>query len=77
MEEFDHRSDLEYRAPGFTVFDLRGTYRPAFSENLVLVGGIKNITVKSYREHLDFRSLSGFSVLQPGVNLYVGADVTY
>lgn len=68
---------LETATPGFTVFDIRGTYRPAFSDNLVLASGVENLTDKTFREHLDFRSLTGVSVFQPGVNFYFGADLTY
>jgi outer membrane receptor protein involved in Fe transport len=68
---------LESATPGFTVFDLRGTYQPGTFENLLVVVGVENFTDKAYREHLDFRSPSGFEVLQAGVNFYVGSDLTY
>jgi outer membrane receptor protein involved in Fe transport len=66
---------LETPTPGFTVWDLRTFWRPR--TNLLVVGGIENFTDKLYREHLDFRSLDGISVFQPGVNFYVGSEVTY
>ncbi|WP_145384635.1 TonB-dependent receptor domain-containing protein [Stieleria neptunia] len=68
---------LENATPGFTVYDVRGTYRPRFNDNLLLAFGIENFTDKTFREHLDFRSLTGVSVYQPGINFYVGADLTY
>ncbi len=68
---------LELPTAGFTVFDIRSTYRPAFRDQLTLVAGVENFTDKAYREHLDFQSLTGSYVLQPGVNFYVGADLNY
>ncbi len=68
---------LENTTPGFTTYDLRGTYTPNYAPGLTFVGGIENFTDKAYREHLDFRSPSGIRVLQPGINVYVGADWTY
>ncbi|WP_442508576.1 TonB-dependent receptor domain-containing protein [Novipirellula sp. SH528] len=67
---------LEYTTPGFTVWDLRGVYRPTQIAGFTLVAGIENFTDKAYREHLDFRSPNG-SILQPGVNVYVGCDWLY
>ena len=68
---------LELPTPGFTVYDLRGTYQPRFSDGLVLIAGVENLTDKAYQEHLDFRSLTGSSVLQPGVSFYCGMDLSY
>lgn len=68
---------LENQTAGFTVYDLRGTYRPSWADNLVIVSGLENFTDKSYREHLDFRSLTGVSILQPGISFYFGSDLTY
>jgi iron complex outermembrane recepter protein len=68
---------LESSTPGFTVFDLRGTHRPAFSDNLVIVAGVENLTDKNYREHLDFRSPNGISIFKPGINFYFGSELTY
>ncbi|MCG8652701.1 MAG: TonB-dependent receptor, partial [Pirellulales bacterium] len=68
---------LETPTAGFTVYDLRGTYRPGGSDHLVLVGGIENLTDKTFQEHLDFRSFAGTSILQPGVSFYFGADTSY
>lgn len=68
---------LENPTAGFTVWDLRGTWRPLRKRDLTLVAGVENCTDKQYREHLDFRSLSGVSIFQPGVNFYLGADVNY
>jgi hypothetical protein len=46
---------------------------------VLLVSGVENFTDKNYREHLDFRSENpnAVSMLQPGANFYVGAEVTY
>ncbi len=68
---------LENATAGFTVWDLRGTFRPLTKRDLTLVTGVENFTDKQYREHLDFRSLTGVSVFQPGVNFYFGADLNY
>lgn len=68
---------LESTTPGFTVWDLRGIWRPWERKGVTLVGGIENFTNKNYREHLDFRSLSGAAVFQPGINFYFGGDVYY
>ncbi len=68
---------LESATAGFTVWDLRGTFRPLARRNLTLVAGVENFTDKQYREHLDFRSLTGTSVFQPGANFYFGADASY
>ncbi len=68
---------LETPTAGFTVYDLRGTWQPECSKNLLVVAGVENFTDKAYREHLDFRSLTGIYILQPGINFYVGADLTY
>lgn len=68
---------LENTTPGFTVYDLRGTYSPECSDGLLFVFGIENFTDKTYREHLDFRSLTGVSVFQPGINVYFGTDWRY
>ena len=68
---------LETPTAGFTVWDLRGTWRPSTKRDITLVSGVENFTDKQYREHLDFRSLTGVSIFQPGVNFYFGADVAY
>ncbi|MCS7471579.1 serine/threonine-protein kinase [Stieleria sp. ICT_E10.1] len=68
---------LENKTPGFTVYDVRGTCRPRSLSGLLFVFGIENFTDKTYREHLDFRSLSGVSVFQPGLNAYFGTDWNY
>jgi len=68
---------LENSTAGFTVFDLRGTWKPLRKRDLTLVAGVENFTDKQYREHLDFRSLNGVSVFQPGTSFYMGADMSY
>ncbi len=68
---------FESATPGFTVWDLRGTYQPNRFRGLTLVSGLENFTDKNYREHLDFRSFTGTGIFQPGINAYVGADWLY
>ncbi len=66
---------LETPTPGFAILDLRASWRPA--DNLRLVAGAENLADRNYREHLDYRSPSGIQVLQPGVNVYAGAELLY
>lgn len=68
---------LENETSGFTVFDIRGFYVPEFMPGMTMVAGVENFTDKTYREHLDFRSLDGVSIFQPGVNFYFGTDLVY
>lgn len=68
---------LEAETPGFTVVDLRGTYRPERMRNLLWVAGIENLFDRAYQEHLDFRAPNGTRVLQPGISVYFGADLQY
>lgn len=80
----------EVATPGFTVWDLRSYWQA--NKRLLLTAGVENIFDKTYREHLDLRtgaqpvpntntniplSLYGPGVLQPGVNFYFGAQLTY
>jgi outer membrane receptor protein involved in Fe transport len=66
---------LESPTPGFVVWDLRGYWR--IRDGLLTTAGVENLTDKTYREHLDFRSPSGIQVFQTGVNFYAGAEVNY
>ncbi|NUQ64558.1 MAG: TonB-dependent receptor [Pirellulales bacterium] len=66
---------LETPTPGFTTYDLRGYWRP--NDRWLFVSGVENFTDKLYREHLDFRSASGISVYQPGVNFYFGSELSF
>lgn len=66
---------LETPTPGFSVWDLRGSFRLA--DSVLATAGVENFTDKNYREHLDFRSENGIRMLQPGINFYLGAEVTY
>lgn len=66
---------LEGATPGYTVWDLRSHW--LVNQHLSFVTGIENFTDKDYREHFDFRSASGLSVRQPGLNFYVGSELTY
>ncbi len=65
----------EKRTPGFTVWDLRGYWRP--NRNWLLTTGVENFTNKNYFEHLDYRSSTGLAVFQPGVNFYFGTEWSY
>ena len=65
----------ESRTPGFTVWDIRGSWQAY--DDLLIVAGVENFTDNNYQEHLDFRSQNGIQVFQPGVNFYVGTDLTY
>jgi outer membrane receptor protein involved in Fe transport len=69
------KSLLETPTAGFTLWDLRGTWQA--TNACFFVAGVENFTNKNFREHLDFRSASGFRVLQPGINFYVGSEVKY
>lgn len=68
---------LENPTAGFTVWDIRGTWKPLTKRDLTLVAGVENFTDKQYREHLDFRSFNGISIYQPGASFYFGADLSY
>lgn len=68
---------LETPTAGFTIWNLRTVITPPSRPGLTMVAGVENFTDKQYREHLDFRSLTGVSVFQPGVNFYTGADYVY
>ena len=68
---------LESPTPGFTVYDVRGNFRPQRFPNMLLVAGVENLTDKTYQEHLDFRPQVGVPVLQAGFNFYVGTDISY
>ncbi len=68
---------LEFATPGFTVWDLRTVWQPRQWDRLTVYSGVENFTDKAYREHLDFQSRAGVSVLQPGATFYVGADIDY
>jgi outer membrane receptor protein involved in Fe transport len=66
----------ESPTPGFSVWDVRGQWRA--TDRFLLTAGIENLGDVNYREHLDFRSLSGgISVFQPGRNVYVGGELVY
>jgi iron complex outermembrane receptor protein len=69
------QSLAESPTPGFTVWDIRGSWQ-AF-DDLLLVAGVENFTDNNYQEHLDFRSQNGIRVFEPGVNFYFGTDLTY
>lgn len=64
---------IELPTPGFTIWNLRGFWRPC--DRLTLIGGVENFTDKFYREHLDYRS--GLGVFQPGVNFYFSTELIY
>ena len=66
---------LEQPTPGFSAWDLRTYWRP--TERLLVLAGVENFTDRQYQEHLDFRSPSGISVYQPGINFYCGSELKY
>ena len=67
---------LETPTSGFTLWDLRGTWRA--TNSCLVIAGVENFTNKNFREHLDFRSRNGgFRVLQPGANFYLGSEIRY
>ena len=63
----------EIATPGFTIWNLRGFWRPY--DNFTVIGGVENFGNKYYREHLDYRS--GLGVYQPGTNFYCSTELTY
>ncbi len=65
----------ETPTPGFTIWDIRGSWQ--VFDDLLVVAGVENFTDRNYQEHLDFRSQNGIRVYEPGVNFYVGTDLTY
>jgi len=68
---------LESETPGFTIWDVRGYFRPR--RGVLMVAGVENFTDKQYREYLDFRpqNAGALTVYQPGVNFYFGTELTY
>ncbi len=64
---------FERATPGFTVWNIRGYWRPR--EKLTIVGGVENFGDRFYREHLDY--LPGFGVRRPGANFYLATELTY
>ncbi|MBM3994725.1 MAG: TonB-dependent receptor [Planctomycetes bacterium] len=63
----------EQRTGGFVVHNLRGYWN--VSEKVLVHAGLENFGNRNYREHLDLRT--GFGVLQPGINFYVGMKMSY
>jgi iron complex outermembrane recepter protein len=68
---------LETPTPGFATWDLRALLRPTGLDGLVVTTGCENFTNKTYREHLDFRTQSGRSILQSGTTFYLGCSLDY
>ena len=66
---------FENQTPGFTVLDLRGYLQ--VNPQMSVYAGIENLTDKNYREHFDFRNLTGTSIQQPGINAYFGTQLVY
>lgn len=64
---------FERTTSGFTIINVRAYWR--VTDNFQLTGGVENLTDKFYREHLDYRA--GLGVFQPGINGYVGSELTY
>lgn len=63
----------EQVTPGFTIWNLRGFWRPY--DDFTIIAGVENFTDKYYREHLDYRS--GLGVFQPGSSYYCSTELTY
>lgn len=67
---------LELPSSGFAVGDVRAYWR--VTDRLLTTAGIENFTDANYREHLNFSSQDRVvQVFQPGLNAYVGAELTY
>ena len=66
---------LELPTGGFTVWNVQGYWSP--NKHWTYIAGIDNFLNRNYREHLDFRTLDGYSMLQPGISAYFGSDVKY
>jgi outer membrane receptor protein involved in Fe transport len=66
---------LEQPTPGFTVWDFRSYWQA--TGRLLLIAGVENLGDRNYREHLDFLSPGGLSVLQPGRSFYFGGELVY
>ena len=81
------QSLAEVGTPGFTIYDIRAFWQA--TKRLLLTAGVENVGNKNYREHLDLRTGTvvltsptgqvqvGPGLLQPGVNFYFGAQLTY
>ena len=68
---------LETTTWGFTVWDTRMLFRSRNIPSLLFATGVENIFNRRYREHFDFRTASGLSVLQPGANFYVSTSLSF
>ncbi len=68
---------FETPTPGFTTWDMRSVIMPFSTSNFVVSTGIENFLDRTYREHLDFRTQNGLSVLQPGATFYLSSCLTY
>lgn len=66
---------FEATSPGFIICDLRGALK--VSDHFSTIAGVENLTNASFREHLDFHTVNGLRVLQPGVNFYIGSEFRY
>jgi iron complex outermembrane receptor protein len=64
---------LEQATPGFTTFDVTGSWRPY--DDLSFVFGVLKLTDGYYREHLDNRA--GNQLYRPGISAYFGSEVAY
>jgi outer membrane receptor protein involved in Fe transport len=77
----------ELPTPGFNTYFLRAFWKP--NEHWLLTAGVENFLDRNYREHLDpltgtvpaisngMVGAVGPGVLQPGINFYFGAQLTY
>jgi outer membrane receptor protein involved in Fe transport len=65
----------EQQTPGFATYDARG-YWQAF-DDLLLTGGVLNLTDRFYQEFFDSRLGLTVPVYQPGRSFYFGFELTY
>jgi outer membrane receptor protein involved in Fe transport len=77
----------ERPTPGFNTYYLRAYWKP--NQHWLLTAGVENFLDRNYREHLDpltgtvpiitngVAGAVGPGVLQPGINFYFGAQLTY
>ena len=68
---------LETTTSGFTVWDTRMLFRSRNIPSLSFATGVENMFNRRYREHFDFRTASGLSILQPGTNFHVSTSLSF
>jgi iron complex outermembrane receptor protein len=72
----------EERTGGFVIYNIRAYWQAR--KGVLLTAGVENLLDRFYREHLDLRTgapvgynAGGVGVFQPGINGYVGIELTY